>query len=181
MSKDIGPIPERRSLDTERHAALRRSLLKQFSAEQRRPLYKRPSSIAIGTTAAMALGTAVAATHMDSKYVPPPNSVLCYSKAEPGIEEDRPPVTMARAAAAGEQDPAVVHDVIDACALAWRTGSIAEGEDDPVSRGHSDPNENNFPVPALVACVLEDDSIGVFPGDSSTCRTLGLPVLATTQ
>jgi hypothetical protein len=174
---NIDTMPDRRELGAARHSTLRRGLLRQFSVEQHRPLYKRPQFIAIGTTA-LALATAAAATYIDSKHVPPSNSVLCYSKAEPGVQDERPPVTSGLAQEAGATEEPVFDDAIEACALVWRSGLLIEGEDEPADLGDSDPNENNFPVPSLVACVLKDDSIAVFPGDPSTCRMLGLPELA---
>ncbi|WP_129668125.1 hypothetical protein [Phytoactinopolyspora endophytica] len=178
MSNDIGTIPEHRQLSADRHAALRRSMLRQFSAEQHRPLYKRPQSVAVGAATVLALGTAAAATYIDSKHVPPSDQLRCYSKAELGRGDDFPGVTMGRATTPGTEEEAVFENAIDGCATAWRTGMLVEGADEPADLGDSDPNENNFPVPRLAACVLKDGVIGVFPGGSSTCRTLGLPELA---
>ncbi|NEE02843.1 hypothetical protein [Phytoactinopolyspora halotolerans] len=180
MNNHIDTMPERRELGAGRQAALKRSLLRQFSDEQHRPLFKRPQSLVIGTTAAVALGTAAAATYIESKYVPPSDTVLCYSKAEPGIQNEQPPVTMGRAEEAGAVEQAVIDDAIEACALAWRAGHLIEGQDEPAGLVGTDPNQNDFPVPPLVACVVRDDSIAVFPGDSSTCQTLGLPSPAPT-
>jgi len=67
----------------------------------------------------------------------------------------------------------------DAAAAAMEvcTGGWAQGRfsvtDPKVSDPH--PNRTDFPVPPLVACVLPDGTVGVFPGDARTCAILEIP------
>ena len=60
------------------------------------------------------------------------------------------------------------------CALWWNFTLTGETSYDGATDGNNTP-----PVPDLVACVLKNGAVGVFPGDDQTCFELGLPQLAT--
>ncbi len=60
------------------------------------------------------------------------------------------------------------------CALYWNFQLTGETSYEGAADGNNEP-----PVPDLVACVLKNGAVGVFPGDDQTCFELGLPQLAT--
>jgi len=60
---------------------------------------------------------------------------------------------------------------VDICAAYWRAGVFHIGKPADVDRV---PTGGTFPVPPLVACVLPSGQAGIFPGESVTCRSLGL-------
>ena len=62
---------------------------------------------------------------------------------------------------------------LEVCEAYWRSGVFAGGTVD-VSQP---PAGGAWPVPPLVACVLPSGKAAVFPGDPTTCRTLGLSSL----
>ena len=67
---------------------------------------------------------------------------------------------------------------LEVCAHTWRIGGIAatkpyHRELDPWYVDFEGPEPPTYPVPDLVACVLPDGQVGVFP--NTDCATLGLP------
>lgn len=76
------------------------------------------------------------------------------------------------------QGPANPDGVVDAagwamevCTGGWMQGRFSD-TDPKVS--DPDPSRTDFPVPELTPCVLEDGSVGVFPGPERVCADLGL-------
>lgn len=59
------------------------------------------------------------------------------------------------------------------CEGAWQQGRMHPDAEikvtDPV------PGVFDAPVPALTACVLDNGSVGIIPGDAQTCNQIGLP------
>ncbi|MEV6898951.1 hypothetical protein [Amycolatopsis sp. NPDC051372] len=69
----------------------------------------------------------------------------------------------------------VTGDIMQICSDNWKSNRL-----DYQPR---QPGVTDYPVPPLVACVLNahavtaaEGAVGVFPGDASTCAELGLPV-----
>lgn len=75
-----------------------------------------------------------------------------------------------------EQDADGIGDAaaaaLEVCSGGWAQGRFS-ATDPKVSDPH--PSRIDFPVPYLVACVLPDGSVGVFPGNDRTCAGLNLP------
>ena len=90
----------------------------------------------------------------------------CYAAAD--LSSDRADIT-AQTADQLSDNP------VAACGELWRVGRLGQ-------QGHIDPNDpnNNFPIPALVACVSGDGVAAVFPredaetSDQGLCEALGL-------
>jgi hypothetical protein len=60
---------------------------------------------------------------------------------------------------------------IDICAAYWRSGVFQMGKKTDIN---AVPTGGGYPVPPLVACVLPSGQAGIFPGDDTTCESLGL-------
>jgi hypothetical protein len=67
---------------------------------------------------------------------------------------------------------ATVAAAIDQCAGLWKVGLLQ-----PTGLDQNFDNVPDHPVPALAACVLDDGTAAVLPGDDQTCRRLNLPRL----
>lgn len=94
--------------------------------------------------------------------------VFCYEAAS--LSSDRADV-------AAEVSDHITADPVATCGDLWRVGRLGQsGQIDP-----NDPN-NNFPIPALVACEGKDGVAAVFPrenaetSDQGLCEALGLAV-----
>jgi hypothetical protein len=60
---------------------------------------------------------------------------------------------------------------VDICAAYWRSGVFQFGKPPDIN---AVPTGNAYSVPPLVACVLPSGQAGIFPGDDTTCESLGL-------
>lgn len=63
---------------------------------------------------------------------------------------------------------------LDICRGGWLQGRYSET--DPKVALNPKPAPWDYPVPPLVACVLDGGQVGVFPGTDATCQELGLAV-----
>lgn len=63
---------------------------------------------------------------------------------------------------------------LDVCRGGWLQGRYSTT--DPEIALDPKPPPWNYPVPPLVACVLKNGQVGVFPGRAATCQRLGLKV-----
>ena len=63
---------------------------------------------------------------------------------------------------------------VDVCAAYWRSGVFTGGTVD----SNRPPAGGSWPVPPLIACVLPSGKAAVFPGDPTTCHSLGLSALS---
>ena len=99
------------------------------------------------------------------------NEARCYTKVSTDFSASFPgsTITILRPNGGGYAD--VPDAVIAACASGWRQGGLGQPRPGP----NSPPPTGQFPVPALVACVLPDGEAAVFPGGPKTCEQLGLP------
>ena len=63
---------------------------------------------------------------------------------------------------------------LDICRGGWSQGRYSAS--DPKVLLDPKPPPWDYPVPPLVACVLKNGEVGVFPGPDATCQQLGLAV-----
>ena len=78
----------------------------------------------------------------------------------------------------GNPSDQTAEHALEVCAHTWRIGGIAatkpyQRDLDPWYVDFEGPEPATYPVPDLVACVLPDGQVGVFP--DTDCAALGLP------
>ena len=78
----------------------------------------------------------------------------------------------------GNPSDQTAEHALEVCAMSWRIGGIAatkpyQRDLDPWYVDFEGPEPATYPVPDLVACVLPDGQVGVFP--DTDCSALGLP------
>jgi hypothetical protein len=78
----------------------------------------------------------------------------------------------------GNPSDQTAEHAVEVCAHTWRIGGIAatkpyQRDLDPWYVDFEGPEPATHPVPDLVACVLPDGQVGVFP--DTDCGALGLP------
>lgn len=170
---DVEQVPPARDLPPERKAALRDLLVAEISGP--RPWWRRSRRLAlssvIGGTTVVLAGSAAAA-YVAFKPATDQYSVVCYSAPQ---LEDAGKVRVATAsqdASDGRsRPPARITEPLAECAGLWQVGVLRTGSERPAAvRPNAEAD-----VPALVACTLDDNTAGVFPGDAETCQRLGLP------
>jgi hypothetical protein len=90
--------------------------------------------------------------------------ITCLSDPVPGVE--------------GNPTDQTADQALEVCAHTWRIGGIASTKPyqrdlDPWYVDFEGPEPPTYPVPDLVACVLPDGQVGVFP--NTDCSALALP------
>ncbi|GAA1982984.1 hypothetical protein [Catenulispora subtropica] len=133
-----------------------------------------------GLAVAVAGGTVAAAALRDHKPATVPNTVRCFS-VDHVTQENRQYTDTAPAAQPGlapQDQSAAVAAAVDACSGLWKIGLLVPGHaDNTAALAHQETND--FPVPHLVACVLDSGQAAVFPSaDGQLCRSLGLSQLS---
>lgn len=98
----------------------------------------------------------------------------CFTTADLNDPANREEFTVATAP--NDTNPSLrdaAASALDICAGGWQQGRFSATN--PKISLDPKPAPWNYPVPPLVACVLPNGSVGVFPGDTTTCASLGLP------
>lgn len=131
---------------------LQRPLPEVVADELGRPRRRRPRWALVAAAAGAVAVVAAAATVVIASHPDDPASIQCF--ASPQLSGD---VAVVRATEGVAP--------VEACADVWRIGTFR-----PWSGGLA---------PALSACVLDNGSIGVFPGEPEVCDRLSLPRVAT--
>ena len=128
----------------------------------------------IGLTATLALtasfaGVGIAAATKLMSPTPVTNLAVahCYTLDQTGANG-----TDVAAVGTPPGSVAQVADALGTCQMLWRDGFLAAGA--PRAIRVVGPITVHV-VPSLVVCTMPNGTAGVFPGDSATCRTLGLP------
>ena len=127
----------------------------------------------IGLTTTLALsasfaGVGIAATAKLLSAAPVTNLSVahCYTLDQIGANGTEV------AAAGTHGSVAQVDDALGTCQMLWRDGFLAAGA--PTAIRVTAPITVHSVTP-LVVCTMTDGTAGVFPGNDTTCRTLGLP------
>jgi hypothetical protein len=131
----------------------------------------------LAATATFAVtGTAAAVTiaHLTSAPVTETDVARCYSTDSLAGSDNFAGLSTAAAGPIGSS--AQVASALAACTTSWADGFLTLGSTQ-VGGTRQPPGilSTNHPVPSLVVCVLPGGVAGVFPGDKTTCQTLGLP------
>jgi len=163
-------LPPPRPFPDASRFAVKTMLMNEVRASRRRR-WQRP--LFAGLATAMA-GTAIAAgSYVAVRQPTDLRYAQCYSSvtADTGY---RTTLGIGKAHRSDEDvpPPVEVNNAIRYCGNLWSQGILRK--DVPMSVEPT-PAPGSSPVPALVACTLPDATVGVYPGDESTCRTLGLP------
>jgi hypothetical protein len=164
-------LPSPRPFPDASRFAVKTMLMDEVRASRRRR-WQRP--LVAGLAAALA-GTAVAAgSYVAFRRPTELRYAQCYSSvtADTGYRTTLAIGTEHRA----DEDtpaPAEVNDAIGSCGNLWSQGILRKGV--PMSAEPTPAPGGTAAVPTLVACTLPDGTVGVYPGDASTCRTLDLP------
>jgi len=157
------------ALPDHRVTAMRQLLESEISRSHRSP---RPMFIGIGAViVAASAGAAGYAYTARTAPVTDKNVASCYTVASLSAGP-RSFTQFAQATRAGSPTTAQIDNALSVCADFWRQGILHPGPDG--ARGAPNP-AGNYPVPALVACVLADGTAAVFPGARGTCAALSLP------
>ncbi len=163
-------IPAPRPFPDASRFAVKTMLMDEVRASRRRR-WQRPLAVSVATALA---GTAVAAGSYVAFRSP---TELRYAQCYSSVTADTDYRTTLAIGSAHRADEAIpppveVTNAIGSCGNLWSQGVLRK--DVPMSVEPT-PAPGTAPVPPLVACTLPDGSVGVYPGDESTCRTLGLP------
>ena len=157
------------ALPDHRVTAMRQLLESEISRSHRSP---RPMFIGIGAViVAASAGAAGYAYAARTAPVTDKNVASCYTVASLSAGPESF-TQFAQATRAGSPTRAQIDNALSVCADFWRQGILRPGPDG--ARGAPNP-AGNYPVPALVTCVLPDGTAAVFPGKHGTCATLNLP------
>ena len=159
-------VPGPRPMRAEHRTALRRELEVLSASPSRRWRWRRPGvviGISIGIAAA---GGAATAAYTYFAPIRDTSTAHCYSL--PSVAGNN---GTAVAAVGAPGSPAQVTDAMQTCSMLWQDGFLVAGAPDAV---HVTGPTTIHAVPSLVVCTMPDGTAGVFPGDASLCRQLGL-------
>ncbi len=174
---DLIDLPEQRSMPQTRALARQRHIETFATAPSAGHRFTRRTArfvTVLAGGAVLLVGGTAAATYVAFRpaTVPVADQTRCYTKAtlDGGDDFFGTTVTVAYAADA----PRTPASALTTCADLWRQGLLHLGTKavDAPDPGHE------YPVPPLVACVLDSGVAAVFPGDDRTCALLGLSQLA---
>lgn len=124
----------------------------------------RKAALTTGAISVAALSMGAGAAYVASAPAPDKTVVHCYNSAS----------TAHHALGTDTNYLPGVSDPILTCANLWRIGAVQPGV---FQAQPTVPDAPERPVPRLVACTMHGGIAAVFPGDTTTCRRLGLPVL----
>lgn len=164
----LDQVPGPRPMPTDYRAALRRELEALVASPCRSWRWRRPGvvlGLSIGVAVAAA-GGASAAVYLHFESVTNTSTAFCYSV--PSLAGHKG-TTVTASGAPGS--PAQVTDALQTCTMLWQDGFLASGAPNAI---HVTGTTTIHQVPNLVVCTMPDGTAGVFPGDASTCRQLGL-------
>lgn len=142
---------------------------------KRRHISRKVTAVAVVVGLALT-GTAAAAvvTHLTSAPVTETDLARCYSVDSLTGGDNFAGLSVAASGPIGSR--AQVTNALAACTPSWADGFLILGSTEV--GGSRLPSGNltpDHPVPPLVVCVLHSGIAAVFPGNPTTCRTLGLP------
>jgi len=141
----------------------------------RRAVSRRVAVLGIaGSLALTGTAAAVVVTHLTSAPVTETDYARCYSVANLTGGDHFAGSSVADAGPIGSH--AQVTNALSSCTLLWADGFLTLGSTQ-VGGTRQPPGTltPDHPVPPLVVCVLPNGVAGVFPGNKTTCQTLGFP------
>jgi hypothetical protein len=164
--------PPARPLPPRRRDAIRHQLETLVAAGAGRRQRRKPALIAT-CAAAIVVGTSAGALVYVHHTQPVTNKseARCYTVANLAGGEQFHGTTIAEAGVPGGKAPQV-DNAVSVCADLWRQGFLLPGA---AGVARQPDTKAHHRVPPLVACVMPDGTAAVFPGNSRTCASLGLP------
>lgn len=163
-------VPASRAFPAANRFAVKSMLMDEVRASRRRR-WQRPLVAGLATAVA---GTAIAAgSYIAFRQPTDLRYAQCYSSVTADTDyRTTLGITGGQRADAQTPAPVEVTNALSSCANLWAQGILRKGV--AVSAAPT-PDPGTATVPPLVPCTLPDSTVGVYPGDESTCRTLGLP------
>lgn len=153
-------------------AATRAAFVDAIEQQPRRSRRRAVLVVVAGVVVLGSAGTAVA-VQLTSTEVVDRSAARCYTSASKNFGDDFPGTTIATASTSSASSAGVA-DALSTCSDLWAQGYLTLGS----ARVNTTEPTDIPPVPQLAACVLPNGQAGVFPGDPSTCQSLGLPTVA---
>lgn len=163
-------LPSSRPFPDASRFAVKTMLMDEVRVSRRRR-WQRPLVAGLATALA---GTAIAAgSYVAFRQPTELRYAQCYSSVTADTDY-RTTLAIGKAHRADDETPAPVEvtAAIGSCGNLWSQGVLRK--DVPMS-AEPTPAPGTAAVPPLIACTLPDSTVGVYPGDESTCRGLGLP------
>lgn len=142
------------------------------SSLQRPRRWRRGLVAAVTATGVLAGGGAAAAVLLQPDAVTNRSIARCYSVASLSGGRNFRGSDVASIGPSGSSSAR--QSALEACSLLWENGFLVAGA--PHALHLPGGVLTQHPVPPLVVCTLPGGIAGVFPGDSSTCQELGLPL-----
>lgn len=169
----IDYLPPEQVLPAERVAVMRAAMEAYAAAHPPRRRWWRRRTLLGGVGALVLLvgagGTALAVVLLQSKPVTDRSQARCYTVATYTSGKSFPGSSIGEASQGSERGR--VENALEVCAAMWRAGILQPG----APRAVVNPGKPQYPVPALVGCVLPGGAAAVFPGPPDTCQRVGLP------
>ena len=131
---------------------------------------RRVTVVVVGAVAVTAIGGGLAVA-LSRLRPSEPSMIRCFAVATTALDDAELGFDLGAAASPGGTVASVAVQAIDQCGQAWSRGELS-------STAPYVPRDfpgGGQPVPHLVACVLPQGFVGVFPGPPGTCAALGLP------
>lgn len=160
-----------------RHLSMLADLTNASAPDARPPRRRaRRGVLVIGAAVVVAsgvgIGTAVALGAFSS--APPTDRRIahCYTTANLSDPSNHEDFAVASGGNPSLRDAA--SSALDICRGGWLQGRYSA--EDPKIALNPKPPPWHYPVPPLIACVLKNGQVGVFPGQAATCQQLGLSV-----
>ena len=162
-----------------RHLMRLANLPNHTTAYTQRPRNRRRRVLAAIAAAVVASGVGVGAAAALGAFrsEPPTDRRIARCYATDSLIEKHNFEEIGVAVGAGGGNPSLrdaASSALDICRGGWLQGRYSATDPEVVL--NPKPPPWNYPVPPLVACVLESGQVGVFPGTEATCEGLGLAV-----
>lgn len=153
-----------------RHLAYLRSLPETAEVHTLRPRRRKYVLTGVAVVVvAVAAGGGVAAAFGAFSTPTDTSTAFCY--ASPNLDDSGSNRVEFAAAGTPERPGDATSVGLDVCAAYWRSGVF---NSNGTVNADQAPTGGSLPVPHLVACVLPDGQVGIFPGNTTTCTGLGL-------
>jgi len=168
------PTPSLSSDARQRHLAMLAELASAPSPRRRWSRWRKFTITGLSVLLAGGIGVgAAAALGVFSEPPPDRSTAHCFTTDDLHDRTNHEDFMVANKGSAIRETDAA-SKAMEICAGGWQQGRYSAT--DPKILLDPKPGPANSPVPPLVACVLRNGQVGVFPGDEQTCHKLGLPV-----
>ena len=162
------------------HTLMLRAAMQRVDGEQLAPVQgvgsarsRMPARIAVVAAASILMlgGAGLAAAYVAHQAPTQTAVVRCFARVTTDYASTSLALDVGAAVSPSGAGPVASDVATSLCGAEWAQGSLSETQ--PYVRSAA-PTGLAYPVPGLAACVLPDGGVGVFPGGSRTCESLGL-------